>query len=392
MVMAARYLGITEFAHFSLACLAVLFVLSFHRTWVTQPMNVLGTLHPASLAGRVISLWRAHLLLIPAGVALMSIVSLFAFHEQSLLVATAFYLALYFLQEMQRRFAYTIFFVRQATMMSVAMGIIQMSGLCALVYAEDRSGWLWMAVLALSQAAGLAVGLLLIKIPKAVSTQVNSGALQVLRDQFVHSRWIIISQFVFWASSQMYPFLVAGVGADQAATFNAGMAVLNAANVVRMTLANYLPAYVGRVMAKQGEVELCAFTIRAIKTVAVAGLFLWPVIYLISEPLLNILYSGKFRGADQVLTWVALGMWGSMFSVVLNATALALGTTRNIFISNASGALFSSTIGVFLTIVFGLHGAILSNVVGYSIPALLQGFHMWPRLKHGLALKADLWG
>lgn len=42
MVLAARALDVQSFAHFSLAYLAVLFALSFHRTWVTQPMNVLA--------------------------------------------------------------------------------------------------------------------------------------------------------------------------------------------------------------------------------------------------------------------------------------------------------------------------------------------------------------
>lgn len=381
MVLAARHLEVQEFAHFSLAYLAVLFALSFHRTWITQPMNVLGAQRPAELGARARALWRAHGLLIPAGAALCAAVSMFAFRDPMLLLATVAYLGLYFLQEMQRRYAYTLFHIRQASMMSLAMGMVQVVGMLILVFLGHDRSVDWMTVLLLSQAAGLALGFLLVRLPKASGSPNQIGVIEVLSDHLNHSRWIVASQLVFWASSQLYPFLIVGVGADQAATFNAGMSILNAANVVRMTLANYLPAHAGRLSAQQGADALRAFTRRAVGVIALAGVVIWPLVLLVSAPLVHLLYEDKFPQADQVLDWVALGMWASMFSVVLNASALALGTTRNIFLSNAAGAVFSCTAGVYLTLRYGLQGAIWSNVAGYVIPAALQAGHMWPRLR-----------
>jgi O-antigen/teichoic acid export membrane protein len=186
---------------------------------------------------------------------------------------------------------------------------------------------------------------------------------------------------VFWASSQAYPFMIAGVDTAQAAAFNAGMSILNAANVVRMTLANYLPAHAGRVLAHEGADALRAFARGTLFRIALAGVVIWPVVLLLGRPLVELLYGGKFVGADQVIEWVALGIWASMFSVVLNAVALALDTTRNVFMSNAAGALFSCTVGAYLTLTYGLVGAIWANVAGYVIPAVMQATHMWPHLK-----------
>lgn len=381
MVLAARYLDVQEFAHFSLAYLAVLFALSFHRTWVTQPMNVLGTQEPRELGARVRALWRAHGVLIPAGAAVCAVVAIFAFRDTGLLLATVAYLALYFLQEMQRRYAYTVFRIRPAAMMSLGMGGAQLCGIATLAVTDLHWNVSWMTVLALSQAVGLFVGFTLVRLPERSMEQRRMGVMSVLVEQYQHSRWIVASQVVYWASSQIFPFLIAGVDTEQAATFNAGMSILNAVNVMRMTLANYLPGYAGRLRAQEGTAALCAFTRRALSAIALAGIVIWPLLFLVSTPLVRLLYADKFEGAEQVLSWVALGMWASMFSVVLNTSALAFGSTRNIFFSNAAGAIFSCTAGVYLTVRFGLQGAILSNVVGYVLPALLQILNMWPRVR-----------
>lgn len=381
MVLAARALDVQSFAHFSLAYLAVLFALSFHRTWVTQPMNVLGAQRPDELPARARALWRAHAMLIPVGGVLCTAVAMFAFQDSRLLLATIAYLALYFLQEMQRRYAYTLFRIREASLTSLVMGGIQLGGMAVLMFSGWSSGTNWMLALLLAQAAGLATGLVLVGLPRKVASGMEMGAVEVLSAQLSHSRWIVASQLVFWASSQAYPFLIAGVDTTQAAAFNAGMSILNAANVVRMTLANYLPAHAGQVLARQGADALRAFARGAVYRIALSGAVVWPVLLLVGQPLVELLYGSKFAGADKVLEWVALGMWASMFSVVLNAVALALDTTRNVFMSNAAGALFSCTVGAYLTLTYGLVGAIWANVAGYVIPALLQAVHMWPHLK-----------
>lgn len=383
MVLAARYLEIETFAHFSLAYLAVLFASSFHRTWATQPMNVLGQQQPDRFASRVYALWHAHALLIPAGMLIVAGVSPFAFAEPALVAATCIYLGVFFLQEMQRRYAYTIFKIRQATLVSLAMAGVQMVGLALLVITDHDSSAEWMLQLALSQLVGVALGFVLVRPPSNPAASERQGAASVLREHFQHSRWVIASQLVFWASSQMYPFLLAGVGPVQAATFNAGMSILNVANVLRMTLANYLPAHAGRIAARQGGEALSAYTRRALKVIAAAGIVSWLVLLAVAAPVVHMLYGDKFEGAVDVLRWVALGMLASMLSVVLNAVALVFGSTRNIFVSNLLGAVFSCTAGIYLTFQYGLQGAIWSNVAGYSIPALLQFIHLWPRIRAG---------
>lgn len=379
MVLAARYLPVEAFAQFSLAFLAVLFAASFHRTWVTQPMNILGGQAPDQLPARAAALWRAHGLLIPSGVMLVVLMSPFGFADPWLLFATALYLSALFLQEMQRRYAYTRFCIRQASVVSLCMGVVQVGGLALLVGFQQGHPGLWMGVLATAQLSGVLLGLVLLRFTPPSGVQIKARV--VLAEQFSHSRWVIASQIVFWGSSQMYPFLLAGIVASQVATFNAGMSILNAANVLRMTLANYLPAQTGRILAQQGEEALCRYTRRALFQLTIAGLVGWPLLLFVAEPLVHLLYGSKFPGAVGVLRWVAIGIWASMFSVVLNAAALALGTTRNIFISNALGAAFSCTAGVYFTYKYGLQGAIWSNVVGYVIPAALQMINLWPRLR-----------
>jgi O-antigen/teichoic acid export membrane protein len=379
MVLAARYLTVGAFAQFSLAYLAVLFAASFHRTWVTQPMNVLGARTPEELPVRVAALWRAHVVLVPAGVLVVLAVSPLGFLEPWLLLATAAYLALFFLQEMQRRHAYTRFAIRPASALSLVMGAAQLAGLGLLIsWGERHAAW-WMAVLAGAQLVGVLLGRVLLRVEAEGGER--RTAREVLLEQLRHSRWVVASQLVFWGSSQIYPFLVASLGATQTATFNAGMSILNAANVLRMTLANFLPAQASRIRAAQGEAAVCAYARRLLTKLALAGLLAWLVLLFLAEPIVQLLYGDKFPDAAQVLRWLSLGIWASVLSVVLNALALALDSTENIFFSNAVGTGFTLTAGLYLTHRYGLTGAIWSNVVGYTIPALYQFVRLWPRLR-----------
>ncbi|KQV46928.1 hypothetical protein ASC95_25770 [Pelomonas sp. Root1217] len=379
MVLAARYLSVGSFAQFSLAYLAVLFAASFHRTWVTQPMNVLGAQAPGNLPARVAALWRAHGFLIPAGVLLVLAVSPLGFAEPWLLLATCTYLALFFLQEMQRRHAYTRFVIRPASAVSLVMGLTQLAGLGALVMLGQRHAAFWMAALALAQGVGVLLGQVLLR-AEAPAGEARS-ARDVLTEQFNHSRWVVASQLVYWGSSQVYPFVVAGLGAAHTATFNAGMSILNAVNVLRMTLANFLPAQASRIRANHGEAAVCAYARRLLARLALAGLVAWGALLFLADPLVHLLYGDKFPAAADVLRWLSLGIWASVLSVVLNALALALNSTENIFFSNAVGTCFTLTAGLYLTHRFGLTGAIWSNVVGYVIPALYQFIRLWPRLR-----------
>lgn len=380
MVLAARYLAVDAFAQFSLAYLAVLFAASFHRTLITQPMNVLGAQHPVELPARAAALWRAHALVVPLGAVLVLVVSPFGFAEPYLLGATVLYLAFYFLQEMQRRHAYTRLVIRPASGVSLCMGALQVLGLAALAWKGlSHPAW-WMGMLAAAQLAGVLLGRLLLHFGPAGEAP-RRTAREVLAEHYAHSRWVVASQVVYWGSSQVYPFIVAGLGASQTAAFNAGMSILNAVNVLRLTLANYLPAQTGRILAAEGEAALCRYARRVLWQLAGAGLLAWLLLLLLAEPAVHLLYGDKFAGAVDVLRWVALGVWASLFSVVLNALALALRSTENIFFSNAAGAVFTCTAGVYLTHRFGLRGAIVGNVVGYMIPAALQFLKLWPRLR-----------
>ncbi len=377
----ARMLAPEVFGMFSLASLAILFLASFHRTLITQPMNALGSTESFNkLAWRYAGLMRMQLPMISISILILACIGLVFFPDLGLIIGASSYLAGFFLQEMVRRYHYTKGDIQRALindLISYGGQIIVLASLYATGFADAAFAFIALAVTSLT---AFLYGQRDIRNHQALMlapvVSVPSGNL--LEEHWKFAKWIVLSQFVFWGATQVYPFILANQNSyAEVADFNVANSILNALNIIRLMLGNYLPARVSVVYASGGTAALRRLLLRTLILAGGVSLIVILVLMLSANWLVDILFAGKYPLAGQLVGWLAFAYVASIISVVTNAGALPLKATNWIFYANGVGTMFSLGFGPFLVARFGVWGAIAGLCVASFLPALIQGVHVF---------------
>lgn len=374
-LLVARMVAPESFAMFSLASITILFLSSFHRTLITQPMNALGAIEaPRDLAGRFACLLSLHLPLIAISVVFLAGIGLFFFPQVGLIIGAATYLATFFLQEVVRRYYYT-----QSRIQSALFNdLISYGGQLVILFAMYIGGitdpaYAFVALAATSFLAFLA-GVGPIKKEHAALGACVTEKKTLLLEHWKFAKWIVLSQFVFWGATQIYPFMLAEQTSYSAvADFNIANSILNALNVVRLMLGNYLPSRVTQIFTQGGVGSLQPYLLRVLAYSCGSAIVFIGLLLVCSDWLVNMLFADKYPLAGSLIGWLAIAHFATIIGVVTNAGALALRTTNWIFIANAVGTVFALAVGPWLISQFGVWGAVAALAVSSSLPPIIQG-------------------
>lgn len=374
-LLVARMVAPEAFAMFSLASLTILFLSSFHRTLITQPMNALGAVEtPGELAGRFACLLSLHLPMIGIGIIFLAGIGLIFFPQIGLIIGAATYLATFFLQEIIRRYYYTQSRIQSALFNDLISygGQLVVLGAMYLADATDPA-YAFLALAATSLLAFIA-GIRPLRKEHAAIVAVAKEKEALLFEHWQFAKWIVLSQFVFWGATQIYPFMLAKQTSYSAvADFNIANSILNALNVVRLMLGNYLPSRVTQVFAQGGIASLQPFLLRVLAYSCGSAILFIALLLVYSDWLVSMLFADKYPLAGSLIGWLAIAHFATIIGVVTNAGALPLRTTNWIFIANAVGTAFALAAGPLLISHFGVWGAVTALAVSSSLPPLIQG-------------------
>lgn len=374
-MLIAKMLSAEDFAMYSLASLAVLFFSSFQRTLITQPMNVLGATESLpQLHGRYASLLRLQRIFIPLVVFCMILLGTVFFPHVWIIIAACAYLSAFFLQELVRRYYYTRNKIHLA-LCNDLIGYGGQLGLLALVWlCGAHSAAFAFAALALSAGLAFICGQRQLIYEQRVDANTSQPMFSILREHWKIARWVVLSQFVYWGASQVYPFMLASWGSYRSvADFNVAVSLLNALNIVRLMLGNYLPSRVTRVYASGGKNGLRQYLLRMMFLCGSISIIIILILIVSADWLIAFLFGSKYPLAGELIAWLAIGQFAAIIGVITNAAALALRSTQWIFYANAAGTLFSLLMGQYLIVNHGVWGAVVGAGVGASLPALIQG-------------------
>lgn len=387
LLLIARHLAAEKFGLFSLAMMSLLFMANLHRAIFTQPLNILGAAESLPcVTGRMWTLLRAQLLAIPLAALLLTGLSLHFFPQAALLFGTICYVAGFYLQEMSRRYWYTVHRLERA----IASDVISYGGQLALLALLAASGRLDGAIALATMGAASFAAFLFDLWRMKPAPGLTGHALRPLRLLFIQhwplSRWLLLTVLAMWGGSQLYPFLLAALGPVAVASYVACRNLLNAIGVLIQSVGNYLPVRAASLLKRRGKLALRSHLLRTLAQAASFGLAFVLLIVLAAGPLMHLVYGGRYDSAAPLLRMLALATLFTLLGAVLGAYSLAMEDSRASFVANLGATCVALTLGIWLIHTHGLQGAAIAATLGTGTSMVLQATLVWRRfnrLPHG---------
>lgn len=380
-LLVARSLGASDLAAYSLAFATINGLSSVQRAVVSQPMNILGASETAGQRlARYQALVRLQAWLWPVCVPLVVAVGWWYFPDPWLVAGTLAFLLVFCLQDMVRRFHYS---GGEQVRRALPIDLLAFGGQLAMLVV----GWLTGHLTASSVLWWMGAPLFMAFVwghwqlrQQSTTTRADGRPYQpwpLLREHWQQSRWVALSIVLFLASSQLLPFQIASFGdPDAVADYHAANVLMNALNVVRFTVGNYLPGRAAWVLAESGMSGLRRYLGRL--TMAYLGLAaLALAVFVASGPwLIDTLFKGQYPGAQALIGPMAAIHLLAMSSLVTTTAAQVLGETRLIFLANAVATVAAWGLGPWLITQHGMTGALGALALGLLVPALIQWVQM----------------
>lgn len=370
IVLVGRQLPPEQFGFFNLGLMSMLFLANLHRAVFTQPMNVLGASDDAAqLAGRWLALLRAHMVAIPVSVASLMVISSLFFPQVSLLLAVSIYVTGYFLQEMIRRYWYTLGRTGDALRNDLVSYGGQVMLLLAFSAIWPLSGAIAFSIMAFTSVVAFFYGLTCLNLPKAIRPK-NQRA--VFSDQWALSSWLVLTVLAVWGAGQAYPFLITPLGPIAVASFSACRTLLNVMGIFVQSISNVLPARASALLQKEGKTALFRHIQGTLGRAALASVVFLFAIHFFAAKVMHVVFDGRYDSAAYLLQILAWGTVATLIATVMGSYALAMGDSRSGFIANLGASIMTFTLGIWLIKRFGVTGAAIATAASLATAMLLQ--------------------
>ncbi len=374
MVYLGRLLTPEAFGFFTLAYMSVFFLSTLQTALLTQPLNLIGAIEKESVnLGHLVSLQRLHVFVwLPLNAVVLAGISFRFFPQPGLFVAAAVYLCAFQLQELLRRYWYTCNRVTEAFGNDAISYGAQVTGLILLGQQGLLDGPWAFYVLASTSLVAVAVGWRRLRYQTRGFTPLR----EVVTEHWSLGRWLLLGTLSSYTAIQLYPYMLAGLGAGLVATFAASRNILNGLNVVIQAANNYLPIKAKQVLQREGLEGLRRFLARMGSTMFAGAAIFCAAVTFWAGDLLRLIYGDNFAGSDNILRILAVGALGSVLFPVLYAGILALGRAPVVFVSNTAATIFVVTVGWWLIRHYGLVGAAVTASSSVILILLVQAWSL----------------
>ncbi|GEM_PF-642072 len=379
VIALARLWGVSRFGHFALAWMAVLFALSLHQAFVTQPMfTLLGKQSEGDRKAWLGVLLWLHL---PVGVILVAVGGIIGLLGRwgmlsqvwvYIGVTTAVFTPVYLLQEFLRKAAFAerqiirplLADVCCFVLLVIGLGILWWAGALGLVAvfgvwsAAILMSLVWMCPIAerFVQACGPLSG-------------VRRCSRRVLSAHYAFSKWLVGKALLQWLSGNAFIIAAASVlGPAAAGAVRIAQNILGLTHVLFLALESIIPLRASYHLHRNGlnaflhYMHAQAVRYGGLTLIILAGLALW------ARPIVSLLYG---HGAA-AWAWVVQGYCG--LYVLVFATLMAqfvirtFEHTRPIFWGYAASATFSLFAATLMVQWWQMPGVLAGLILSQFIP------------------------
>ncbi len=197
---------------------------------------------------------------------------------------------------------------------------------------------------------------------------------EVAHRHWTYGRWALASSGASWATGAIFYFSLTGFYglaatgemkalANLASPIGQGFAALSLLS---------LP-YASRIHHGQGRIGVSKLTQRLTLLYMGGTAAYFALLIVLREPVLRLLYGGKYLGVASLVPWVALAM---VLRIGATAQAIPLRAVQSpslVFVAYGASTLVAVVAGIPATRAFGLRGAVLASALT-SATAMIAGF------------------
>ena len=368
-IMLARWLTPTDYGAFSVAYTLFLLFGTFHTALLTEPMLVFG---PGKYKERFRDylgvLLRGHwrfgvaigLVFVLAGAILWVLESSLAPAIFVLAIASPFVL----FQWLMRRACYVTLQPHFAAYAGVLYMVLMLGGLFGLYYYGVLNAVTGLGVMAF---ASLGSGLWLVRqlsVPRAPKKA--SELMRVsMRDHWNYGQWALGTAILTWVPGNAFLLLLpTWWGLEASGTYRAMLNLLLPMMNVTTALGTVLLPALVKQKAKGGFRGL---TLRLTLLFMVAPVIYWLLLGSFGEPIIRLLYGGKYLEYAHLLWLAALIPVFAAAAAVSGAALRALELPNKLFIAYAWSTALTLTVGLALVYLQGVSGALLGWLLAYIV-------------------------
>jgi O-antigen/teichoic acid export membrane protein len=374
-VTLARWLPAKHYGAFTVAFAAFLLFGGFHTALVTEPMMVFGPrrhqqrqpeyLRVLSSGHWVLVALGSLLLLIAGGAMARFGSSTLASPLLGFALAGPFILLLWFLRRLCA--------MRLEPHLAASGGLLYLLLIAAGLFGLYRHAWLsTVPALAMMALASLIASLWLaqrLRVSIAPSWPAASAG-QVLRDHWRYGRWSLASMTLTWMRWDLYYLLLPlWQGLEGSAALKAVMNLILPVQHTNTALAVLLVPALVRV---RGEAEFGRLIRLAVALLTAASLVYWALLVAFRGPVMTWLYGGRYDGYMGAAWMTGFVLLTSSTVSIMGSALRALERPREVFWAYGLATAISLTVGLWLSLRWGVGGAALGLALASAANAAVM--------------------
>jgi O-antigen/teichoic acid export membrane protein len=367
-ILLARWMSATEYGAYALAFSIFILLSLAYISMVLEPMAVFGgSVYRSDLGGYLKALLKIHLFsTLTIFVALGAVCGVASLRGSPValsgaLVGVTLASSCVLLFWLARRSFYLECSPASATLGAVLYVAVVLVGLW-IVHAK---GWLspFTAFLPISAAALLSSGLLFYWLRPTFSSAspdgININAREVWARHWRYGRWAIAGAVASWIPAYIYyPLLTKFSGMAQSGEFKALMNLLAPMQQMQAALTMLFLPYASRVYAENGRQGASAIAARLTVLSFAIALAYWAVIIPVKEPVIRLLYSGKYVEVAYLVPLIAIGslLWSAVCGSAIVLRAME--SPASVFVAFIASSAVSLAVGIPAARAYGILGAV----------------------------------
>jgi O-antigen/teichoic acid export membrane protein len=374
-LLLARWLSSNDYGTFTVAYSTLLLLATFHTALLTEPMLVLG---PGKYRGRLSDYFGAVSLGHGLGMGVFTLVLLVVgallWHAGKGSVAqTIWALSLtspfILFQWLARRACYARMAPSLAGYAGMMYALLMVVHLVALYQVNWLSVPMAFAVLG---SSSLVIGIWLWSQLKIAPTSFKNGTFiyKVGKDHWAYGRWAVMTGVLMWIPGQIVYFLLPIWGGLHQCAGLRALANLIMPYVLLCTALGTI--LIPSLVNAQGRPQLQTFIAKNFIFLVGGGVLYWIVISMASTRLIGWLYNGLYAEYASLL-WI-LGLLPVFAGIiaVFGAVHRSLQQPDLIFWSYLGSTGVAMSLGLALTAMWGITGAVLALVISYGTTAIIM--------------------